>query len=134
MSAGTVVCYDYTKSKREISMKLMSLIASAVMVLSISAFAASQPPVSAADAPQAVVADQQQAVVDSNAAPVVEKNISVAKVMPAPKAAQKDFGSSFGPMAIIFLLLALIALYIVKSGNKKMKIKNGKLVEEESTK
>lgn len=39
----------------------------------------------------------------------------------------------FGPMSIIFLLLALTGLYVVYSGKKKMKIKDGKLVEEEDS-
>lgn len=65
--------------------------------------------------------------------PSVEVQNNTAIVDKGTEKKRIDGMSDFAPLTIIFLLLAMIGLYMIHSGKKVMKVKDGHLVEEEPT-
>lgn len=114
-----------------------------VVLLGSSAVCAENQAISAevqAQTEMATVVNGDAVEVAQNAAmPATELNPSAAaqnNTAIADKGIEKkrvDGMSDFAPLTIIFLLLAMIGLYMIYSGKKVMKVKDGHLVEEEPT-
>lgn len=114
-----------------------------VVLLGSSAVCAENQAISAevqAQTEMATVVNSDAVEVAQNAAmPATELNPSAAaqnNTAIADKGIEKksvDGMSDFAPLTIIFLLLAMIGLYMIYSGKKVMKVKDGHLVEEEPT-